>query len=51
MSRILYGITYDAMYSYAGPNVKRILIARISEAERELILGGNIERILRRKLA
>jgi predicted TIM-barrel fold metal-dependent hydrolase len=34
--------------SYPGPNLKRILIARVTEEERQKILGGNILSILGR---
>lgn len=37
--------------SYPGPNLKRIMIARISEEERGMILGGNMEALLRRAAA
>ena len=33
--------------SYPGPNLKRIEIARISDSDKEKILGGNMKRILR----
>ncbi len=36
--------------SYPGPNLKRIEIAKIKDQEKELILGKNIERILKVEL-
>lgn len=47
--RIVWGSNLPI--SYPGPNLKRIMIARITEEERQLILGGNMEALLRRASA
>ncbi len=44
--RVVWGTNLPI--SYPGPNLKRILMARIPEAERRLILGENLETLLGR---
>jgi predicted TIM-barrel fold metal-dependent hydrolase len=42
--RVVWGTNLPI--SYPGPNLKRIQMARIPEADRALILGGNLEGLL-----
>ena len=44
-SRLLYGCDYP--YGWPSDNLRRVQRLNISHAEKELILGGNVKRLVR----
>jgi predicted TIM-barrel fold metal-dependent hydrolase len=43
-SRLLYGCDYP--YGMPGDNLRRVQRLQITEGEKELMLGGNVRRLL-----